>query len=66
MGSGHASGSSSDAFLQTSLTVEDSLCPRIANFSPSMVKEIKTTSSGEQEKMGCIYFAHSYVWTDET
>lgn len=24
------------------------------------------TSSGEHEKMGCIYLAHSYVWTDET
>ena len=66
VGSGDASGSSSAAFLQTSLIAGDSLCPRSANFSPSMIKATKTTSSGEQEKMGCIYFAHSYVWTDET
>jgi len=64
-GSGDASGSSSAAFLQTSLIAGDSLCPRSANFSPSIVKATKATSSGEQ-KMGCIYFAHSYVWTDET
>lgn len=66
VGSGGASGSSSAAFLQTSLSAGDCLCPRSANFSPSMVKATKSTSSGEQEKMGCSYFAHSYVWTDET
>lgn len=43
------------AFLQTSPIAEASQSPGSANFSLSAAKTTKTLSSGEQEKMGCIY-----------